>query len=189
MIEAICQSKAIDAVTRIAFWETHRIRYPFLSLLVAATVLGCATTTPRPVGYARTVTPQFATLVNADVTIASAGGRWEIRAGERSRPGVYDFGGGVITQGVDGFESVVGHSGAHEVTIKRGEETFRGILVLLKVHPTAPPAARNRWAIEIPGQYFSAARNGGVSYVRGTYTHGGDSLSSWMLWFSDIRFW
>ena len=168
-----------------------------LSLLMVTCLCGCAS---HPyAGPAPTVVPDYATLVNTDgdVVISAVDAGWEIRAGQRTRPGrVYEYQGGEIGRYETAYRNMLGHPGVYPVNIARGTETYYGILVFLKVHAAGTPAAQSRWAVEIPDQYYARARNGGVSYVRGTYTspYYRDrsrilTWSSWILWFSDTRFW
>ncbi len=178
--------------------QTTRRRTKLLVFLLIVTPLwACATypyAGPRP-----TVIPEYATLVNtnADVVITAVNAGWEIRAGQRTRPGrVYEYQGGVVGRNETGYRNMLGHPGVYEVNIARGTETYYGILVFFKVHANGTPAAQSRWAIEIPDQYYAGARNAGVSYVLGTYTYPDFrdrnrhlTTRSWMLWFSDTRFW
>ncbi len=175
-----------------------------LALLIITCISGCST------AHKRTVTPQYATLVNRDVVISAVDADWELTPGARISAGMFqpfmdhpvDL---FYAIEADGYKHVADTPFAHEVSIERRTERYVGLLVLLQVRSDAIPAAQARWAIEIPEEFFAGARNGGVSYVRGTYSlpSGGrmaDPGSSgtraerqastyWILWFSDIRFW
>ncbi len=165
-----------------------------VSLLIVLCLAGCASWFPE----VRDVTPQYATLVNRDVTISALSGSWELTAGARIRPLPYDMRAlGMSTLEPDIVSAngymhrlVRGRLGVHLVSIRRGTDSYSGLLMFLMVNRDAIAAAQARWAVEIPEEYFASARNGGISYVRGTYTRAGSNerLTHWILWFSDIRF-
>ena len=171
-----------------------------MTLLIVTCVSGCA-----PYRIRQALTPQYATLVNRDVVISAVDADWELRAGttipavmfQRSLTPV-EFARAVLDNEAelgrlqaDGYKQVAGTPYAHAVNIRRGTEAYFGLLMLRNVDPDAIPAAQARWAIEIPEEFFAGARNGGISYVRGTYTRSGSNvtLTHWILWFSDFRFW
>jgi len=197
-------------------FEKIKIKHKGLkTILVTSSILmlgACATTEEFNSGFTN-VTPQFATILNDNITIRSADNSWSMKAGgDPFRPEIVNTGGPLtLSRGkkfsVADFEK---HSGNYYdvlLDIDGEKKPFYGRLRFNEVPSTANNTNTRAWRIRIPDSYIERAKGGVVSHVYGSvpfkgrlkndYVDTGDwlvdisyplrerEMAGWILWFSD----
>lgn len=159
-----------------------------LWLGVAILLAACANRHPS-------ITPKFADLTTADVTIESVDGDWRLESGKPFTPPVInDLSSGSLpaafvqkNTGAYSREDIAEHTMDVVVTVKETGEKLNGKILFLNVYENAGSAsAKRKWTVAVPDQYLEIASSGNVAVVFQPYSYNGKQWVSWALWMSSL---
>ena len=136
----------------------------------------------------RYITPQFATLLNDNMTIRAADGSWELSSDDKPFKPARVHNGFLLThyarskKPIDrtdyreslnmGSEDEIPHYDVL-IDVEGIRRPFYGILAFMSVADTTNQTTQRVWRLSIPDHYIQNAKGGVVSYVYGRVTYKG----------------